>query len=489
MSVHSNIAPISCQADHLVHKLFEAQVLRTPDSLALVFQNENLTFWELNRRANSVARRLRRYDIRPDQLVGLCVERGFEMLIGILGILKAGGAYMPLDPDYPAERLAYMVEDARPGALLTLARLELNLPANSPERLILDSPQEGNVDPDGENVDLAALSLTGKHLAYVIYTSGSTGTPKGVMIEHRSVVSLWSALEQRIYIAHQTCRRVSVNAPFTFDSSVKQVIQLLSGRTLVIVPESVRVDAVALLRFVAHQWVDCLDCTPSQLRALLWAGLLVRRFHAPRIVLVGGEAIDSGMWGMMAESREIAFYNVYGPTECTVDATTALVSDSPQRPSIGTPIADALVYIVDDQWKPVAADVIGEIHIAGAGVARGYLHRADLTAEKFLPDLISNKNGGRLYKTGDLARRLVNGTIEYVGRTDNQVKVRGFRIELDEIEAHMRRYPGVQDAAAAMREDTPGDRRLVGYVVPDALRLKTLHNECVEQWQSVHDDT
>jgi amino acid adenylation domain-containing protein/FkbH-like protein len=444
-------------------ELFEAQVRRQPDMMAAEFGDRGLTFSELNRRANQLARYLRKNGVNSNQFVGIYLERNLEMLVAMLGILKAGAAYLPLDPDYPSDRISYMLEDAAPSALLLQRHLAARLPESTMSRILLDEEWDQILEePDG-NLDAASLGLRVDSLAYVIYTSGSSGCPKGVMVEHRNLVSLWHALEP-LYQPAPGCQRVAVNASFSFDSSVKQVVQWASGRTIVLVPQECRWDGDAMIKFMARTRVDAIDCTPSQLRIWIASGLL--REELPlRLVLVGGEAIDESLWRTLVESSQIAFVNVYGPTECTVDATAAPLMNDSARAHIGRPLANRRVYILDRFRQPVPIGIVGEIYIGGAGVARGYLHNADLTQQRFLVDPFSVDPQARMYKTGDLGRWRPNGSIEYVGRNDDQVKLRGFRIELGEIEAQLNQYAHIRQSVVIAREDSSEGIHLVAYVV------------------------
>jgi amino acid adenylation domain-containing protein len=451
--------------ERLVHELFEEQAARTPQSTALECGGRSLTYSELNAQANRLARYLMDQGVGPDRPVGVCVERSLEMVIGLLAALKAGGAYVPLDPDYPSERLAYMLQDARPAVVLTQSHLTERLPPSAARVITFDGDQRQIAAHSMSNPDPKALGLRSDHLAYVIYTSGSTGKPKGVMVEHRSVLSLWQGLE-KLYRQSGPCQRVAVNASFNFDASVKQLIQLLSGRTLVLVPQQVRWDAGLWMKFIEESRIECTDCTPSQLRSWISAGFLEGNGGSLRMVLVGGEAIDPQLWNRLAQGTEIDFYNLYGPTESTVDTTAALLKGDSTGPHIGRPMENRRVYLLDPTGQPVPVGAAGEIYIGGEGVARGYLNRPELTAERFLPDPFSADPHARLYKTGDLGRWRAEGILEYLGRNDDQVKIRGFRIELGEIEAQLARYEQVREAAVVAWEEAPGEKNLVAYVVP-----------------------
>jgi amino acid adenylation domain-containing protein len=458
--------------DALIHQLFEQQARQQPDAIAVVYETQRISYRELNERANQIAHSLIGLGLRPDDRVAVCLERSLEMVIALLGILKAGACYVPLDPAYPAERLAHMLRDSAPVALLTQRPLLDALPAHDAHLLLLDEPDTAARLGHGptHDPDPAALGLCSRHLAYVIYTSGSTGTPKGVMIEHRSVINLWQGLEKTVFGKARDVVRVGQNAALSFDASVQALMQLLSGRTLVLIPQAIRTDSGAFLDYLVKHDVDAFDCTPSQLAFLIDDGVLHHNALNLKVVLVGGEAIGGELWQRLASLAGTQVYNLYGPTECTVDATLGLVSELGERPSIGRPIANTQIYILDTHRQPVPVGVAGEIHIGGVGLARGYLGQPDLTAQRFVANPFDSTAQSRLYKSGDLARWLPDGTIEYLGRNDFQVKLRGFRIELGEIESQLRACPGVRGAVVIAREDSPGDKRLVAYLLatPDA---------------------
>ncbi|BBH40643.1 McnC protein [Microcystis viridis NIES-102] len=458
-----------------IYQLFEEQVKRTPEAVAVVYSEQQLTYNELNCRANQLAHYLQSLGVKPEQLVGICLERSLDMIVGLLAILKAGGAYVPLDPEYPTERLLYILQDAQIRVLLTQKHLIAGLPKHQSEIVCLDTDWSFITQAQESN---PCCEVQPENLAYAIYTSGSTGKPKGVMIQHSSVVNLAHGLHEAIYAHHQISPlRVSINASLAFDASVQQIIQLIYGHSLNIVPEKVRFDSHAMLSHLRQQKIDVLDCTPSQLRLLISVGLLESDNH-PQSVLVGGEAIDESMWATLAKAENINFYNVYGPTECTVDSTICLITAN-LKPVIGRPIAKVKTYILDEYLQPVPIGVPGELHIGGMGLARGYLNRPELTQEKFIPNPFEkdevipptplNKGGNepsKLYKTGDLCRYLPDGKIEYLGRIDNQVKIRGFRIELGEIETVLSQHNAVKTAVVIAREDETNQKRLVAYIIP-----------------------
>jgi amino acid adenylation domain-containing protein len=461
-------------AGTLVHALFEQQAAEHPDAIALVYEDGKLSgqlsYGELNQRANQLAHHLRSLGVRPDDRVALCLERSLDLAVALIATLKAGGAYVPLDPIHPDQRLAHMLEDSAPVVLLTQVRLHdrLRLPQGCTALLLDAVPWQQSpwaVEPT-HNPDPGAAGLDASHLAYVIYTSGSTGTPKGVMVEHRNVLTFLRGLEERIHGLQPDCRRIAWNSSFGFDMAVKAWGQLAMGRTVFLVPENTRLSADAMLGFVEKHAIDAMECTPSQLRMMLGAGFPQERGHTLRKLLLGGEAIDAATWRTLGREETVSFFNMYGPTECSVDAACgAVAGDIPQ---IGSVMPNARIYLLDPYRQPVPLGVTGEIYIGGAGVARGYLHRPQLTAERFLDDPFAATAAARMYKTGDLGRWWQDGTIEYLGRNDFQVKIRGFRIELGEIEARLMLLPGVREAAVTAREDSPGDQRLVAYVVPDS---------------------
>jgi amino acid adenylation domain-containing protein/thioester reductase-like protein len=453
----------------LVHELFEEQARRTPEAIAVEYEGICLSFAELERRANRLAWQLRARGVGPDRLVAICVERSVEMIVGVLAILKAGGAYVPLDPNYPSAQLAHILSDAAPSVMVTQRKRGAVLPATTAETIWIDEfdgndADGGNCGPTREQVGLAT-----HHLAYVIYTSGSTGKPKGVMIEHRNVVSFWQSLE-RLYEGSAPCRRVGVNASFNFDASVQQFVQMLSGRTIVLVPQACRWDAHALLAFLDARRIEAIDCTPWQLRTWIAAGLGSTGGYGLRLLLVGGEAVDPELWRSLARCTQIDSYNVYGPTENTVDVSAATLRGSVDAPHIGRPMENRRIYVLDRRLAPVPVGVTGELYVGGEGVARGYLNNPELSAQRFVSDPYSAQPGSRMYKTGDIGRWKADGTLEYLGRNDHQVKIRGFRVELGEIEAQLARHEGLKEAVVVAREAASGEKRLVAYVVAhDAL--------------------
>lgn len=435
--------------------LFEEQAARTPDAIAVVSGNERLTYRELDARTNRLARYLQRAGVGSGTLVGLAVDRSEQMLIAMLAILKAGGAYLPIDPDYPRARIELMIEDARLGFIVTTEQLRSILPA-SPARII-------SLDGDAEAIKTqsaapVASSPAGNDLAYVIYTSGSTGKPKGVMVEHRNVVNFFTGMDRAIGAEPGVWLAVT---SISFDISVLELLWTLTrGFRLVIHGEGSSDEIPAEIH---RHGVTHLQSTPSLLRALASNAQSLDALGKLKKLLIGGEALPSALVASLRQSFTGELYNMYGPTETAIWSTVHRVQEQPSSIPIGKPIVNTQVYILDSQLNPVPAGEPGELFIGGDGVGPGYLHRPDLTAERFLAD--SFRDGGRLYRTGDIVRFLADGNLEYLGRADFQVKIRGFRIELGEIEAALEQQPGVEQAVVVAREDQLADKLLVAYFV------------------------
>ncbi len=456
--------------DKCIHQLFEEQVERTPDATAVVFENQQLTYQELNTRANQLAHYLQSLGIKPDVLVGICVERSLEMVVGLLGILKSGGAYVPLDPEYPQERLRFILEDAQVSVLLTQQHLVEKLPQCQAQLISLDTNRQMISQLSQEN---PITDVQASNLAYVIYTSGSTGHPKGVQISHKSVSNFLSAMQQRPGITEQdTLLAVTT---ISFDIAALEIfLPITVGACLVIARRDVTLDGRELFDLLVKSKATIMQATPATWRLLLDSNY---QFSDLKI-LCGGEALPGDLVNELL-ARSASVWNLYGPTETTIWSSVCQLESSESLISIGRPIDNTQIYILDQNLQPVPVGVPGELHIGGAGLAKGYLNRPDLTQEKFIPNPFCRSRGAevlpnsqspipspRLYKTGDLARYLADGNIEYLGRIDNQVKIRGFRIELGEIEAALSQHPHVQASCVIAREDTPGDKRLVSYIVP-----------------------
>src|SRR3569833_1901611 len=453
----------------LIHKVLETQAERFPERVAVVCEGRPLTYSELNSRANRLAHYLKEQGIGADRLVGICAARSLEMVVGLLAILKAGGAYVPLDPNYPGERLACMVEDAAPEVLLIQEALRAVLPQTKARVIALDTDWDEISCRSGLNLTGVAQDLRPDHLAYVIYTSGSSGKPKGVMVEHGNVTRLLHATQSWFRFDEQDVWTFFHS--FAFDFSVWELwCALLYGGRVVVVPHLTSRSPQQFYRLICTEQVTILNQTPSAFAQLIEAQEREKEHHSLRVVIFGGEALELRSllpWAQRNDLARTRLANMYGITETTVHVTyhslTLQEIESERGSVVGRPIPDLRVYILDPHRQPVAIGVIGEWYIGGAGVARGYLNRPELTQERFIEDPFSS--GGRMYKTGDLGRWRTDGTIEYLGRNDQLVKIRGFRIELGEIESQLMRHPQVREAVVLAREDVPGEKQLVAYVI------------------------
>ncbi|MEH2216963.1 MAG: amino acid adenylation domain-containing protein [Nostoc sp.] len=480
--------------DKCVHQLFEAQVERSPESIALVFkeaqkhEQSSLTYRELNQRANQLAHYLQSLGMKPDMPIGICVERTLEMAIAVLAVLKTGCAYVPIDPAYPQERLAFMLEDTQVSVLLTQQQLLAELPEHNSQAICLDTDwykisQYSHKNPDSE--------VTAENLAYVIYTSGSTGKPKGICLAHRPLVNLLEWHLNSLLTGVRTLQFASLS----FDASFHEMFAAwCSGGTLFLISENLRRDTTALADFIHNQEIEKVILPVVVLKQMAELAISqLELFTSLKEVTTTGEQlqITPAIVKLFKSLPHCSFHNHYGPSETHV--VTALTLDKnpdfwPTYPSIGRAIANTQLYLLDADLKPVPIGVAGELYIGGDSLARGYLNRPDLTAERFISNPYAKSD--RLYKTGDLACYLPDGNIEYLGRIDQQVKIRGFRIELGEIEAMLLQHPDVREAAVMAREDVPGDKRLVGYIVSNLIpervpyqsvcRVETDDNQIVE---------
>ena len=530
--VEWNDTEVEYQAEPSLPTLFEAQVERSPEAVALVFEETRLSYRELNCRANQLAHHLRKLGVGPEVLVGICMERSPEMLLAILGVLKAGGAYVPLDPAYPLERLTFMLEDSQAPVLLTQQRLvegeterqrdgeterqrdreterrrdgetegpresdrlsvspSLRLSVSPSLRLSVSPSLRPSVPPSlrlsvspspivvcvdaidevlaRESTENFASGVTAETAAYVIYTSGSTGRPKGVIVSHGAICNHMLWLQEHFSLT--AADRILQKTPISFDASGTEFYApLLAGGRLILARPGGHQDSAYLVRMIAEHEVSILQLVPSLLRVLLET----RGFEeckSLRRVICAGEALPAELQERFTNSLTAELHNFYGPTEAAIDVTCWPYQDARGRAivPIGSPIANTQIYLLDADWQPVPAGVPGELHIGGANLARGYLDRPELTAERFIPNPFSEEAGARLYKTGDLARYLPDGNIEFLGRIDHQVKVRGVRIELGEIEAALAHHPAISEAVVLARSDNEavaGDKRLVAYLV------------------------
>ncbi len=504
-------------SDLLCHQIFEDWVARTPDAIAVSFGDEQLTYQELDRRANKVAHYLQQLGVVPEVLVGICIEQSLEMVVGILGILKSGGAYVPLDPNYPSDRLKFMLADSQVAIMLTQQSLvslfnkgiggdhQLEEPEFiKPKLICLDTDWESIATHSDE---IPQSSVGANNLAYIIYTSGSTGKPKGVLVEHRGLCNVVKA--QQVFNL-QPENRILQFSSLSFDASIFEMLLAFGvGASLYIPDKIARQPGTSLIEYLQDKAIDTTIFPPAVLAILPAAELLTLQ-----TVISGGEACPSEIVKQWAVGRR--FFNAYGPTEATIWATVAQIStpegNKYDKPSIGRPVANTQIYLLGDRLQPVPIGVVGEVYIGGDGLARGYLNRPDLTAERFITnpfrkaEVRSMKDetenplltsftldpSERLYKTGDLARYLADGNLEFIGRIDDQVKIRGFRIELGEIEVLLRQHSTIREAVVIAHENAI-DKRIIAYIVPNQdlpqELEQQLHNEQVKQWQNLYDRT
>ena len=443
-----------------VHQLFEAQVRQRPESVAVVFGDQALSYSELDRRADQIADFLCRNDIGKGQLVGVLLERSIDMVAALLGILKSGAGYVPMDPTYPEERISFVLSDANLPILLTQRGLGPNIV--TPGTKVVDVREIGNEPDTRRPAPQGAEKVTPDDLAYVIYTSGSTGRPKGVEISHRSVVNLLHSMRRKPGITASDTLTALTTLSFDI-AGLELFLPLYAGARLIVASRETAADGPRLLQLLRDSGTTIMQATPVTWKLLVEAGW----DGDPKLkALCGGEAFPRDLANTLAK-RASSLWNMYGPTETTIWSASSPVPESDGPVLIGPPIDNTRFYVLDNKGQLVPPDVPGELFIAGDGLARGYFRRPELTAEKFLGGFKENGSAMRLYKTGDLVRRSVDGAMEFLGRLDHQVKLRGYRIELGEIETAVSRYPGVKEVIVIVREDIPGDKRLVAYLTTD----------------------
>jgi amino acid adenylation domain-containing protein len=461
-----NDTRVEYRRDDGIHQLFESQAERSPEAVAVVFEDDQLTYGELEHRANQLAHHLQALGVGPDTLVGIYMERSVEMMVGLLGVLKAGGAYVPLDPAFPQERLAFMLADSQAPVLLTQQRLLAVLPESEARVLCLDTDWPA-IGRESEDRPVSAVKPT--DLAYVIYTSGSTGKPKGVQISHRAGVNFLNSMGRQPGLTQQDV--LLAVTTLSFDIALLELfLPIIVGARVVIVSSEVAADGYQLQERMARCGATVMQATPATWRLLLetdWPGSQQLK------VLCGGEGLPRELANQLLE-RVGSLWNMYGPTETTVWSTVHAVESGVGPILIGRPIDNTEIYILDSRLQPVPIGVPGELYIGGDGLARGYFNRPNLTTEKFIAHPFSEEPQARIYNTGDMASYLPDGTIECLGRMDHQVKIRGFRIELGEIEAVLGQHPGIEESVVIVREDVPGDKQLVGYLIANQEPVPTV---------------
>ncbi|GHE47291.1 hypothetical protein GCM10018785_16210 [Streptomyces longispororuber] len=465
-------APAPAQPSPFLPHAFQAQAARTPDATALVFEDTALTYAELDARATRLARRLAHRGAGPDRVVAVALPRSTDLVVALLAVLKSGAAFLFVDTAYPAPRIAYLLEDSGAALVVTDSASAPSLPARDP--VLVDAPA-----PDDEPSAEPRTPVAADHPAYVVYTSGSTGRPKGVVVTHGGLANLLAFYRTEVIATAERNRgsrrcRMALTASLSFDTSVVGLLWQAVGHELHLIGDDTRRDPAAMARYLDRCGIDALDVMPSYAEELIRQGMLDPARTPPAVVMTGAETVGEKLWARLRETEGVTVYNIYGQTETTVD-TCFWSSDESDRPLIGRPIAGVDAFVLDEGLRPVPPRVVGELYVAGAQVARGYVNRPGLTAERFVAHPFAP--GRRMYRTGDLVRWTGDGALEFLGRADDQVKIRGFRVELGEVEATLARHEGVAHAVAVLREDHPGDKRLVGYVLArdtalDARRLR-----------------
>ena len=459
-----NRTDVEFESDKCIHDLLEAQALRTPEKTAVICRDRSLTYAALHKKAGSLANCLRGLGVGPESIVAILMERSLDTVVALLGVLKAGGAYLPLDPAFPADRIAFMLKDSDARVILTHGNLKDRV-ADTPAQVIsLDEFEFGDEVPD--DAETVASGQTASSLAYLMYTSGSTGTPKGVMVEHRNVVNFFTAMDRVAGTEPGVWLAVT---SISFDISVLELLWTLSrGFTIVLQIVEDGLDAsgdYSLAAQMRGHRVTHFQCTPTLAKALTRSTETLAALKVPAKIFLGGEALPLSLANQLGQATDAEIFNMYGPTETTVWSTTHKIARSAPSVPIGRPVANTWVYVVDENGLLAPIGTAGELYIGGAGVTRGYWRRAELTAERFVANRFEPSRGGTLYRTGDLVRFRADGEIEFIGRTDLQVKIRGFRIELGEIETVLGAHPAVHEAVAVGRRDQADNPLLTAYVV------------------------
>lgn len=457
--------------DTTFHKMFEEQVIKSPNKIAVICGEDTITYNELNKKANQLARYIEEKITGNENLIGIYMERSIEFIISILGIIKSGNAYVPIDQDtlnpghsgsFPKSRLSFMLNDTNMNLVITKKAYYYDIPNEGREIVCLDD--DGLKDYLTNNLE---KEIPANQMIYGIYTSGSTGYPKLTMIEHKSVINLFYSIDKFAYsrLSEKENHIVAQNAPFGFDASVQQLVCLVKGYSLCILTEHVRNSAKGIIECILGNEISVFDCTPSQLELLLNENILEKCSEILEVILVGGESIPDNMWTRLVQEKNIDIFNVYGPAECTVDSTYYLVNGSEhETPTIGKAIDNCNIHILDDEQKLVPIGSVGEIYISGYGVSRGYYNRDELNKNSFFKNLDPSLGWEYLYKTGDKGCYLYDGNIKYLGRSDEQVKIRSHRIELAEISTNLCKHPSIKDALATVNESS-GYKKLIAYLI------------------------
>lgn len=464
------VSPKRKVPDICFHQMFEQRAVEYPDRTAVIYADKKLSYRELNEKANQLAHYIHKKCKDTECLIGVFMERSIEYIISILGIMKSGNGYVPIDSDtlnpghenFPVKRLEFMIRETNMPLIISKVKFQSSIPTDDSQILYIDDFDMSMFEK--ENLDLC---ITKNNMAYGIYTSGSTGYPKLTIVEHFSVMNLFTNIDAHMYkyISEKNNVVASVNAPFGFDASVQQLVALLKGYSISIIPENVRNSAIGLIQYIADNKMNVFDCTPSQLNLLLREKLLEKCSKDLDLILVGGEAIPNEMWDLLRKEKKIRIFNVYGPTECTVDSTYCLVNNNDStEPHIGRPLDNNSIYILDDNMKNVPVGSVGELYISGYGVTRGYYNRPEMNNAHFITNPEINPKADKIYKTGDLGKFLANGDIYYMGRKDDQVKIRSHRIELKEIMENLNKHESVAEALVIVNSDSDYPK-LIAYLI------------------------
>ncbi|EJS62882.1 non-ribosomal peptide synthetase [Bacillus cereus] len=456
-----NSTYLNLDTEKCMHELLEEQAKKTPERIAIVYKDKTISFGNLNKKANQLANYLKKSGVSLESLVAINLDRSIEMFVGLFAILKAGGAYVPLDPEQPIERQKQILNGSKISTIITNSRYITHELDNKYNLICLDVLED---DLNHEYSENPKNKVDATNLAYVIHTSGSSGIPKGVAVEHRSVFNLFCAENESIFKSmNNTCLKISLNAPIVFDASVQQILTLFNGHTLYVIPNDTRRNPDSLIDFIRQNQLDVFDCTPSHLKILLKRGLLSQNEYVPGVFKIGGEPIDEKLWKELSCISRSTFLNLYGPTECTVNTTLSVLKEN-TYPNIGRPLSNVKTYILDNNLVPVPIGQVGELYIGGKGLARGYINNNKLTNDSFIPNPFCE--GELIYKTGDLVKHTPDSNIIYLGRSDSQIKINGYRIELNEINEKIKNNHLVKDSHVLINELDNGIKKIAAFIIP-----------------------